>query len=71
LQFCDMSVHLGVCLYVMSYLVLPCHSFSKSHELQEGHVCELFQFKLPTTRKLYSGIFRCYYTDGLPSAPNV
>lgn len=71
LQFSDMSVHLGVCLYVMSCPFPPCCSFSKSQEMHEGHACELFWFKLPAMRKLHSCIFHCYYTDGLPSAPNV
>lgn len=71
LQFSDMSVHLGVCLYVISHLVPPCHSFSKSQLMHEGHACELLQFKLPAMSKLHSCIFHCCYTDGLPSVPNV
>lgn len=51
-QFSEMSVHLGICLYVMSDLDSPCHTFSKKRELHEGHACELLQFKLPSTRKL-------------------
>lgn len=72
LQFSDTSVHLGVCLYVMSCLVPPCPSFSKSQEMHEVHASDLFQFKLPAMKKMiHSCIFHCYYTDRLPSAPNV